>query len=190
MNFTMDSENLIFYIRRSTKFESDSQKLAIPRTYVQQILELEHDSPLAGHMGQKITISKIKSKYWWPKMHSDIKTYVRSCEICATMKQKPMTPLVPLHPLPVEDLFHRIQIDHIGPITRTQSGHCHILVITECLSNYTMAIPVRSVDSKTTAKALFYNFVMLFGTPPYNSVRQCLRIHLRTVRQFHEPNQN
>ena len=76
-----------------------------------------------------------------------------------------MTPLVPLHPLPVEDLFHRIQIDHIGPITKTQAGHCHILVITECLSNYTMAIPVRSVDSKTTAKALFYKFVMLFGTP-------------------------
>ena len=108
MNFTIDAESLVYYIRRGTRFESNSQKLAIPRSYVQQVLELEHDSPLAGHMGQRITISKIKSKYWWPKMHSDIIKYIKSYEICAKMKGKPMTPLVPLHPLPVEDLFHRI----------------------------------------------------------------------------------
>jgi len=46
---------------------------------IQQILESEHDSKIAGHMGQDKTIELILQNFWWRKMDEHIIDYVQSC---------------------------------------------------------------------------------------------------------------
>jgi len=60
--------------------------LWIPKGMVQQILESEHDTRVAGHMGQDKTIELIRRNFWWPKMNERIIDVVRSCSECQKNK--------------------------------------------------------------------------------------------------------
>jgi len=46
------------------------------------ILESEHDSKVAGHMGQDKTIELVRRNFWWPMMEERIIDFVRSCPEC------------------------------------------------------------------------------------------------------------
>jgi len=60
--------------------------LWIPKGLVQHILESEHDTKVAGHMGQDKTIELIRRNFWWPKMNKRIIDFVRSCPECQKNK--------------------------------------------------------------------------------------------------------
>jgi len=52
--------------------------LWIPKGLVQEIIESEHDTKVAGHMGQDKTIELIRRNLWWPKMDERIIDFVKS----------------------------------------------------------------------------------------------------------------
>jgi len=56
--------------------------LWVPQGLIQRILESEHDTKVAGHMGQDKTIELIQRNFWWPKMNERIIDFVRSCPEC------------------------------------------------------------------------------------------------------------
>jgi len=49
-------------------------------------MESEHDTRVAGHMGQDKTIELIRRNFWWPKMNERIIDFVRSCPECQKNK--------------------------------------------------------------------------------------------------------
>jgi hypothetical protein len=67
----------------------------------QQILQQFHSSPLAGHMGNQKTYSKIKKEFYWPKMKMDISKYIRECDVCQRNKVENIHPARLLQPLPI-----------------------------------------------------------------------------------------
>jgi len=77
------------------------EKLWIPegKGLRQGILELEHDTKVAGHMGQDKTIELICRNFWWPKMDKDIIDFVRSCPECQKNKAVHHQPYGLLNPL-------------------------------------------------------------------------------------------
>ena len=44
-------------------------RLWVPKGLVQTIMESEHDTKVARHMGQDKTIELIRRNLWWPKMN-------------------------------------------------------------------------------------------------------------------------
>ena len=61
-----DSDHCLFY----------EGKAYIPASLRGEILELNHDDPLAEHFGKDKTIELVSRKYYWPSMKSDIARYV------------------------------------------------------------------------------------------------------------------
>jgi len=53
---------------------------------IRTILKSEHNSRIAGHMGQDKTIELVRQHLWWPKMDERIIDYVRSCPECQKNK--------------------------------------------------------------------------------------------------------
>ena len=47
----------------------------------------------------------------------------------------------------------------------SKGGFQHILVITEHFTRFAQAIPTRNMTTKTTAEALFNNFIIYYGIP-------------------------
>jgi len=70
-------ENGVLYRRGS---------LWVPQGLIQRILESEHDTKVAGHMGQDKTIELIRRNFWWPKMNERIIDFVQSCPECQQNK--------------------------------------------------------------------------------------------------------
>ena len=50
------------------------------------IMESEHDSRVAGHVGMDKTMELDDRNFYWPEMAKDIEDYVRSCEDCLKNK--------------------------------------------------------------------------------------------------------
>jgi len=66
--------------------------LWVPQGLIQRVLESEHDTKVAGHMGQDKTIELIRRNFWWPKMNERIIDFVRSCPECQQNKASPHQP--------------------------------------------------------------------------------------------------
>jgi len=60
--------------------------LWVPKGLVQRIMESEHDTKVARHIGQDKTIELIRRNFWWPKMNERIIDFVRSCLECQQNK--------------------------------------------------------------------------------------------------------
>jgi hypothetical protein len=47
-----------------------------------ELLAAFHDSPWAGHRGAWATFEKLKERYWWPGLYTDVHRFVLTCETC------------------------------------------------------------------------------------------------------------
>ena len=43
-------------------------------------LESEHNSKVAGHIGQEKTIVLLRRNFWWSRMHTNITAYIQACQ--------------------------------------------------------------------------------------------------------------
>jgi len=66
---------------------------------IKTVLESEHDSKIAGHMGRDKTIEIFRRNFWWPKMDAQIIDFVQSCPDCQKDKAAHHHPSGMLHPL-------------------------------------------------------------------------------------------
>ena len=58
-------------------------QFVITESYVPRILELIHDTVLAGHPGKERTLTAARKSYFWPTMRKDIDAHVAKCLECA-----------------------------------------------------------------------------------------------------------
>ena len=49
-----------------------------------------------------------------------------------------------------------VALDFLGPLVETEGGNKHVLVVTDKLSKYSIALALPDQTAETTARALFY----------------------------------
>ena len=75
-------------------------------------MSLVHDTPIAGHIGNKKTRERIMQYFFWPGMNIDISRYCMSCSACQKGTPKCRKPKARLVPIPkIEVPFSRVAID-------------------------------------------------------------------------------
>ena len=125
------------------------------------IIEKAH---LLGHYNAQSTIQKIKQQYFWVRMALDVSKYINNCFSCKRMNREKIFHH-PARPLQVIGLFERIGIDLIFGLPADNSErYVGILVITEYLSKYPFAAPIRSKEATEIADILFH-YISIFGPP-------------------------
>ena len=104
----------------------ESAWLCIPRGPVQlQLLKDSHDCLFSGHPG--LTFSNLSQHFFWPRMSTDVKNFVRSCEFCQRNKSERIKAGL-LQPLPVpESPWSVISMDLIMGLPKTGCGYDAIL---------------------------------------------------------------
>ena len=136
--------------------------LKVPK--IEERMEIMEQAHLLGHFNANSTAKRIKETYFWPKLLDDVKKVVSSCFTCKrTNKAK-----VYHHPaqaLPILQLFERVGMDLVLGLPADNPNQFNgILVITEYLSKYPYAVPIRSKEAVEIASHLF-NFISIFGPP-------------------------
>ena len=68
--------------------------------------------------------------------------------------------------LPVESIFEKFGIDLVVSLPETIEGYKGILVITEYLSKYPYAVPIRTKTAKEVAEK-FFVYISMFRPPKH-----------------------
>ncbi|XP_050709220.1 protein NYNRIN-like [Eriocheir sinensis] len=137
-----------------------TRTLVLPSDCRQIVLQVAHESPLAGHFSHRKTESKVSDNFFWPGMWADIRDYCRSYDICQRKSYKGQVKPVPLQPLPVvTEPFSRVAVDVVGPLSPPSAdGHWYILILIDFATGFPEAIPLKDVDSVSVAEALLSLF--------------------------------
>ena len=129
------------------------QRIVVPVSRRQQVMELGHSNVVAGHFGFKKTFGRISRNFLWPRMWVEVKAYVRSCSGSQKAARK-SNAKAPLQPLPcVAEPFEKV-----GPLPKSTSGYRYILTMMCLYTKYPEAIPLRRVDNQTVLDAMFEVF--------------------------------
>ena len=100
-------------------------QIAVTKIYRQEIIELAHDTPLAGQLGVRKTCQKVLHHFYWPRLKSEVAQCWKSCHICQLVGKPNQTiPPMPHLPIPAfEEPLSRIFIDCVGQLPKTKTGH-------------------------------------------------------------------
>ena len=70
-----------------------SHQIVVPKCYREDVLNLAHELPLAGHLGIKKTYQKVLSHFYWPSLHRDVVKFCRACHTCQVVGKPNQKPL-------------------------------------------------------------------------------------------------
>ena len=130
--------------------------LWILKGIVQPILESEHDTKIAGHMGQEKMIELIRRNFWWPKMNERIINYIRSCPECQQNKASQHQPygLSSLLELPYAP-WQSIAIDFITELPPSE-GCDQLWVIIDRFTKMAHFVPLEKEKKTATDLAVIF----------------------------------
>ena len=143
----------------------------IPETLQTNLLERNHDDPLAGHFGVEKTLELLTRKYFWPKIRADVEKYVQGCDICMSCKAQKHKPYGSLQSLPVPThKWKDLSMDFvIGlPMSKDWRGveYDSILVIVDPLTKMIHYEPVlATLDAEQRAKVSIEAVIKYHGLP-------------------------
>jgi hypothetical protein len=118
-----------------------------------------HDALLGGHSGVFRIIEWLKLNYNWKHLKTDVKSYIKNCEIYQKTKQPMIITTTVTKP------FGRICMDIVGLLSLTNMGNIYIPTIQGELTRYALAIALATTDAQTIAQAFVECFVCIYGIP-------------------------
>lgn len=157
-----DDQGLLYF--RDADFHA---RLCIPKSERLAILRAAHKSPyLTAHAGAEKLWEYLSSRFYWPRMKTDILEFCASCDVC--QKTKPDNfrrygKLLP-HAIPTRP-YESISMDFI--VNLPWSDECNaILVIVDHLTKHAQFIPTTTGLNAKGFAALFVKHVACrFGLP-------------------------
>lgn len=156
--------DVLYRVYKSQSGETIKQ-IVVPKRFRELILQIGHDIPFSGHLGNKKTRNRVLQHFFWPGIFSDVASYCRSCPKCQKVTAKGRISRVPLVSPPlIEEPFKRIAIDFVGPLPLSENKNRYILVCIDYATRYPEAIPLKTQDAETVANALL-NIFSRVGVP-------------------------
>ena len=154
-------------VRRWDELGTDQFKwqVVVPLSLRRDVLRYAHDVKTAAHLGIRKTLSKVRSRFYWPGLKNDVKVYVGGCEQCSRKKNPSPTKVAPMlivrSGLPME----RIALDILGPLPVTERENKHTLVISDYFTKWTENFAMPNMEATTCAQILIEGVIARFGVP-------------------------
>ena len=98
-------------------------QLIAPKSLRFEIMNQLHNNRISGHLGREKTLSKIRSRFYWPGMTSHISRWCQTCGSCARAKPGPGKGKYPMSHCTVYGPLECIAIDIMGRLPETDNGN-------------------------------------------------------------------
>ncbi|XP_078410685.1 gypsy retrotransposon integrase-like protein 1 isoform X2 [Cetorhinus maximus] len=140
--------------------KDEKREVVADREKRRQIFLECHFSDIGSHLGQKKTVHRIQSRYYWLGIVKDVVDWIKMCDTCQHAEHyKNMSRKYP--PLKVTRPWEILGFDLIGPFPETTCGNTYVLTVTDYFTKWVEAIPIMKKDALSVAKGLattFYRF--------------------------------
>ena len=125
-----------------------------------EIIKTAHDN---GHFKAISVYNRIREEYYWKGMRDQIISWINKCQKC--QRNDRVTALNhPAIAIEVTGIFDQVGIDLVFGLTITIDGFKGIMVITEFLSQFAYAYPIKSKSADEISKNLI-NYISIFSPP-------------------------
>ncbi|XP_061185787.1 uncharacterized protein K02A2.6-like [Saccostrea echinata] len=129
-----------------------------------EILELCHDARTSGHLRVHKTLERVRDRFYWTGLQSDVRSYVTGCPQCK--KRKNLSAGKSYMQVDQTDSpLERIATDIMGPMPETNRTNKYLLVIADYFTKWTEAYPMKNMEGQTVAEVLVGQFFTRFGVP-------------------------
>ena len=129
-------------------------KLCLGKDSIKEVLFEFHEGAVGGHFGRDITVARIRQHFWWLTLWKDVVEHIKTCDNCQRYGLKEhhnvLRPYQPVYP------FEFIFLDFVVNLPSTASKKRHLIMMTEGLTKWIEAKPVKEVNAKTAANFLMY----------------------------------
>ena len=160
--------------------EQERKQLVLPSKYITDVLKSLHND--VGHPGRDRTLSLIRDRFYWPGMSADVDNWIKKCPRCVRRKT-PANSRAPLVNVVTTQPLELVCVDFLT-LETSKGGYQYVLVITDHFTRYAQAIPTRNMTAKTTAEAIFNNFVVHYGMPKRLHSDQGANFESRIIKEL------
>lgn len=108
-------------------------------------------------------MNNIREKYTWKNIRKEVEKFISRCDVCLR-NQKVRHYDQPARAIKVTKLFERIGIDLVFGLPETEEGYKGIFVVTEYLSKFAYARPIKSKTAEEIADKLI-EYICQYGPP-------------------------
>ena len=139
--------------------------LVIPKALRLEIMQAFHDDVTAAHFGFQRTYDKIKRRYFWKNMYSEIKRYCQKCIGCASKKRPHETVKAPMVPQFVSEPWETVVVDMLGPLPVTEKGNKFIILFFDSFTKWCEAIAVPDIKAERIARHFVTDIICRHSCP-------------------------
>lgn len=165
-DFKVIDDDIFKYVTDESKItDSRFNWKLIPKKELRfQLIKSTHEG---AHLGFEKTLEKLREKYVWPRMYTEIKQYCSSCLACKTSKSDNQNHVPPMgKPKLATQPWQILAIDYVGPFPRAKkTGNTCLLVITDIFTKFVVIQPLKEAKSKQLVFFLENMIFLLFGVP-------------------------
>ena len=125
-------------------------RIVVPISLHRIIFSLLHASPAAGHMEEYKILYRIRLRFFWPRMRSDIHQWIKECPYCRLTFHLRRRGHELLFSWPMSSPFEIIHVDLWMPGKFTDSNGNTALMNAMCdMSQSVVVVPVTNESSTT-----------------------------------------
>ena len=139
----------------------------VPKSIRREVLYELHDAPTSGvHFAVEKTLTRIRQRFWWPFMRSNVERHIANCDRCAARSAARKNRRAELHSTQVFNSFKVIAADILGPVTlATKSKTKYIVVISDLYTKYVVTVPLKDMTAATVVNVIVEEWIMRYGAP-------------------------
>ncbi|KAH9078578.1 hypothetical protein Ae201684P_019659 [Aphanomyces euteiches] len=140
----------------------------IPLGWTRRVLQLCHDSPLAGHFGVARTLDRVRRVAYWHGWRSDVHEYCRVCVRCGAAKGSRPWRQGRLQRMPIYLLrgpFNFLVVDALGPFPITPRENRYVLIFIDYFTRWPEAFAVPDLKTSTFTRVLIDEVLCRYGVP-------------------------
>ncbi|XP_049326182.1 gypsy retrotransposon integrase-like protein 1 [Astyanax mexicanus] len=147
----MVEDGRLYYVGQK---KEEKREVVIEDERKRQIFLQCHFNEVGHHLGQKKTVQRIQSKYYWLGIVKDVVDWIKLCEPCQhAERNKNMARTV--RPLKVDGPWEIMAVETVGPFLSTvPAGNTHVVIITDYFSKWVEAFPVQRSDALCVARCI------------------------------------
>lgn len=161
LSLDQDSGLLMF------KGERHPRVWVVPRQLRRDLIFSVHDSPIGEHQGLEDTYKTVRLLGWWPGMQEHVRDYCRSCLFCIPRNLIGGELKVIESPWPLRSTapWSSLQIEVVGPVTVSEEGHKHVLIVADANTRWVEAFPLKPYTHVAVAQVLLQHVFARWGVP-------------------------
>ena len=174
-------------------------QLVVPRQAREEILQDIHGGVVAGHLGEKKTLSRLKERFYWLGQSEEVKRWCQNCPSCARKKTVAPKNRAPLQTMKANYPIQRVAVDIVGPFPETDRGNLYVLVAADYFTRWVEAYAIPNQEAATVASKLVDEMFCRFSIPEQlhsdqgrqfessvmQEVGQILQIHKTRTTPYH-----